>query len=134
MGDPFKRMAMGVCALASRRISTFRLSDNVTWLRPGGLSPTVTLPHALLEATCDWQRWCEGISLSRPRGQLRLQLSSADQFRIDTRPDVIVTSPPYANRLDYTRMWAPESAVVLALVERSLDALPPFIGSNAIAR
>jgi hypothetical protein len=31
------------------------------------------------------------------------------------KPDCIVTSPPYANRLDYTRMWAPELEVVSAM-------------------
>ena len=128
--DSFQRFTIGICALASRRIATFRLSDNLTWLRPGGLKPATGLPAALTAALDEWTQWAQTISLSHPQGALTIRLSSAVDCEFKTKADVIITSPPYANRLDYKRMWAPETAVVLALVRTSLADLSPFIGTN----
>jgi DNA modification methylase len=47
--------------------------------------------------------------------------------------DLIITSPPYANRLDYTRMWAPELEVLAAMwKESSSEIKSAQIGSTVV--
>jgi hypothetical protein len=44
-----------------------------------------------------------------------------------------ITSPPYANRLDYTRMWGPESEVAAAMWDANVsDIQLRQIGSNVV--
>jgi hypothetical protein len=131
--QPFRRFAAGICALAARQLTTFRLSDNVTWLRPGGLTAPIALAAALRNALDEWTRWADDIGLSHPRGSMRLRLAAAAECE-DRGFDAVVTSPPYANRLDYVRMWAPETSVVRALVGEGLDNVGPFIGTNKVAQ
>src|SRR5262249_13411726 len=44
--------------------------------------------------------------------QFRLHVApmnpASNNFGSCPKADLVITSPPYANRLDYTRMWAPE--------------------------
>jgi hypothetical protein len=48
--------------------------------------------------------------------------------------DAIVTSPPYANRLDYTRMWAPETEVLAAMSGQDPGTIKEDqIGSTVVA-
>jgi hypothetical protein len=130
MRDPFRRFAIGICALAARQLATFRLSDNVTWLRPGGLAAPTRLSEVLNSTIDEWVQWATQTHVARPTGSLALQLSSISRYRPAETADLLVTSPPYANRLDYKRMWAPETAVVQALIDGSLSTIGPFIGSN----
>jgi hypothetical protein len=129
--DTFRRFAIGICALAARHLTTFRLSDNITWLRPGGLAAPIAFDAALRNALAEWTRWAAGICLSQPRGSMALSLAVITEYA-EKGFDAIVTSPPYANRLDYKRMWAPETSVVRALVRRGLHDVGPFIGTNTV--
>jgi hypothetical protein len=108
--------------LAARSIATFTLSDNITWLRPGGLVREAHVRGPLLQALQQWLSWCDREwAVDRPRasehqhyGSLAVYKGDAcdpNTFPADLVVDAIVTSPPYANRLDYGRMWAPELAV-----------------------
>jgi hypothetical protein len=49
--------------------------------------------------------------------------------------DAIITSPPYANRLDYTRMWAPELEVLSTMWGTDSTAIKDAqIGSTVVER
>ena len=37
--------------------------------------------------------------------------------------DLVITSPPYANRLDYTRLWAPELQLLAAMLDFDPDSI-----------
>lgn len=135
--DGFGRFAIGIAALAARRFATFRLSDNLTWLRPGGIPAQTAVDTALGNALSEWQRWAGALNDSlASRGAAQTRLASVSQLAAENRlresADFLVTSPPYANRLDYRRLWAPETAAVMALCGRALDDVQGFIGGNEI--
>jgi hypothetical protein len=49
--------------------------------------------------------------------------------------DAIVVSPPYANRLDYSSMWAPESEILAALFDKPTAYLKDEqLGSTVVTR
>lgn len=133
------RFSLGITALAARRFATFRLSDNLTWLRPGGVPSDVSVPEALAEALEEWVSWCRTLrEVPSTRGVLQTRLSSvldlANERKLQNDADYVITSPPYANRLDYRRMWAPETAAVLALCGAQIDEVRGFLGSNEVLR
>jgi hypothetical protein len=115
---PLTRLAASLAVLAARRISCFRRSDNATWLKEGGLSQNQRLFDALKQALDEWCKYADSrLPILRARskaGSLRLSWTdSTAANRFSQGPyNLVVTSPPYANRLDYTRLWAPELAVV----------------------
>jgi len=128
--DQLQRFAIGICALAARRLSTFRLSDNVTWLRPGGLARPEAVADHLMVSLGEWEQWARQVEIGRPRGSLRTRLVSVTELTVRGGANLVITSPPYANRLDYQRMWAPETAVVQAVVGCIMNGADQFIGTN----
>ena len=115
------RLGASLAVLAARQISCFRRSDNVTWLKEGGLEPSQSLYDAIKDALNVWCKYADGrrpILAKQPRiGSLRLTWAdSAKGGQYSPRlHDLVITSPPYANRLDYTSLWAPELAVAAQL-------------------
>jgi hypothetical protein len=68
-------------------------------------------------------------------GELHVQKTNASigDFGAAPKADAIVTSPPYANRLDYTRMWAPESEIAAAIWDTNISNIQARqIGSNVV--
>ncbi len=118
--DRFPRFAIGICALAARRLAAFAVSDNLTWLVPGGHQKSPHVEAALTAALHEWSAWANqlatrrGGSLKTALVDVRHQVGRADY-------DLVVCSPPYANRLDYYRMWGPENEVISALSATTLS-------------
>jgi hypothetical protein len=117
--SPEQIFAAALPVLAARDIACFRTSDNLTWIKRGGLQREGTIVRALNRALHSWVEFAaaQRTSAIGSDGELvaqRIDCARAD-FGFAPRPDVIITSPPYANRLDYTRMWAPESEVAAAM-------------------
>lgn len=116
------RFAASIPVLAARELTCFRESDNKTWLKKGGLLRKQNVYDAVLRALNTWLLFVreEAPRLDSPQvrpGVLRIAWMDAEKgyFAKFPRADIIVTSPPYANRLDYTRMWAPEIEVLSAM-------------------
>lgn len=150
-GDPFreretfsrmplrKRFAAAIPLLAAREIACFRSSDNQTWIKPGGLQrePHITAP--MKRAVASWlafaaanaDHYREG---GQPGQLLTMRMdAAAGDFATSPKVNAIVTSPPYANRLDYTRMWGPESQVAASIWDASVsDIQSRQIGSNVV--
>lgn len=134
--DPNALFYSGIALLAARLITTYRGSDNLSWLKPGGFrEPT---PFAQIVQNCceEWFAFAEGAAQSarHPKSiSCRISDIVAAGLPLRTMVDAIVTSPPYANRLDYTRMWAPEMAVFEALIGPSLSGLKrQQLGTNVV--
>jgi hypothetical protein len=134
-----KRFAAALPLLAARDLTCFRTSDNQTWIKPGGLQRETDILGPLLRALATWDAYAQQkvgqFSIDSLSGSLTVETMDAEagHFGASGTADVIITSPPYANRLDYTRMWAPESEVAAALWEGQVrDLQVRQIGSNVI--
>ena len=119
--------------LVARRLTAYTSSDNAAWIRPGGLSSSEEPTDLLREAFLQWSTYlCETYRTSRV-GDLKV---FTHDILVPTKRgpfDGTFFSPPYANRLDYIRMFAPE-AVVLENLTR-VDVMGrsrQLIGTNVV--
>jgi hypothetical protein len=90
-------------------------------------------------ALTEWLKFAESKNdeyrLKEQLGELysRRMNAAVGDFGSSPKVDAIITSPPYANRLDYTRMWGPESQVAATIWDEDIAAIQPQqIGSNVI--
>lgn len=126
---------LAVLVLASRRITCYVQSDNRTWLKSGGLDNKPRLTEAILQelnSLLDSQlsEICRNeIGLfGRPTETLKFSCTDISKVELSAYRNqcISITSPPYANRLDYSVMWGPELWV--------LSAALPFIDRESIQR
>lgn len=133
--EKYLRFAVAVLILAARRITCFQTSDNLTWLKPGGIAKEHRLCDPLREVLSQWNDWASAVT-TVPGGSLSIQSLNLERDSLSKRRkfDFVVTSPPYANRLDYSRLWAPEVAVLSELSGRGIEDLRTLaIGTNFVA-
>ncbi len=120
--------------LAARRFATFSQSDNVAWVKPGGLQNCGD-PRALIRTVfVEWRSYIEGTYDVTKAGSLVSIVADICRFHTRERFDGVVFSPPYANRLDYVRMWAPEASVYQAVLGEDPFALAPELIGTTIVR
>jgi hypothetical protein len=114
------RFAMAIPVLAARSISCYTASDNLTWLKKGGLQTKYDIYPILVCALQRWYEYAQELSHSNfdPSGELHVEYMNPviGHFGACPKPNLIITSPPYANRLDYTRLWAPELEVLATML------------------
>jgi DNA modification methylase len=134
-----KQFAAALPILAARDIACFRSSDNLTWMKPGGLQRELNIREPLKRALTGWLKFAQHkaaeTGTNRGFGELLVERMNATDGDFGSSPKVaaVVTSPPYANRLDYTRMWGPESQVAAALWDADIaDIQLRQIGSNVV--
>jgi hypothetical protein len=116
------RFAACLPVLAARELVCYRSTSNRTWPKRGGLAPETGIYAIVLRCIEDWLVFaqCEykrNANLNTQHGSFLISRVDAEEG-IDTgggQVDVAVTSPPYANRLDYTALWAPELQVASAM-------------------
>jgi hypothetical protein len=132
------RFASALPVLAARQLTCFRSSDNFTWLKRGGLQREQSIQSAILRALEGWGAYARDQSAGGKAGHignLRVSWMDAERgyFADCKKVDVLVTSPAYANRLDYTSLWAPELAVVAEMFGiRSDEIKATQIGSTVV--
>lgn len=137
-GDHRKKFAAALICTVARELVCFRSSDNHTWNRPGGLQRDIDFVAVVRTGLANWLKFANAaasFSHDGPVGTLEIRSLNAkvDRFGSGLRFDLIVNSPPYANRLDYKRMWAPETAVAGELWGHRLEQLDfNQVGSNVI--
>ena len=134
-----KRFAAAIPLLAARDIACFRSSDNYTWIKPGGLQREAKIIDPIRRALATWLSFANNSAQSATDsvewGELHAQTMDAasGEFGLARKADAIITSPPYANRLDYTRMWGPESEVAAAIWTAGTSEIQlNQIGSNIV--
>jgi len=119
--------------LSARRLGTFSSSDNVTWAKPGGMIAPVDIAEENRSAFRMWSDYIESIYGNCRNGTLTV--ISEDFFTVPIRKtfEGMFFSPPYANRLDYLRLWAVESAVYGEVVgQEPFKVSKNIIGSNVV--
>jgi len=133
------RFAACLPVLAARSLTCFRASDNITWLKKGGLMRQTSIYEPIMRALDLWCRFAEETNFTkygkRALGAISVCRMNAEEglFGGSPRADMIITSPPYANRLDYTRMWAPELEVISAMWEGNSSEIKAMqIGSTVV--
>ncbi|MCA9139599.1 MAG: hypothetical protein KDB00_22655 [Planctomycetales bacterium] len=125
------RFGAAIAILAARDIACFRTSDNVTWLKPGGVARSYRIVKPLEKSLAKWNEYAEQTAEGNERirnstsGSLNIELMNVAQGNLgrSRKSPWIITSPPYANRLDYTRMWAPEIQVLATMSGANPDEM-----------
>jgi hypothetical protein len=103
--------------LVARRLTTYTASDNAAWIRPGGLSSGEDPAELLHEAFLQWSHYLYETYRTSRIGSLRVWTHDVLTPLSGGPFDGAFFSPPYANRLDYIRMFAPEAAVLEILAK-----------------
>lgn len=122
MDDLSKVFATAILVLAARQFVCHRPSKNTTWIKKGGILPQVDLRNLLRDFAKTWLdhalELSDGWNLDCS-GEFTISTAVSDwTLRGNQEKPIIrgvITSPPYANRLDYSVMWAPELAVLCEL-------------------
>lgn len=103
-----------VIILCVRPLSTASAAPtNTTWYRPGGVSSEKDIRDIIVEKVSKLKSYYEyyyepGEGIRGGRCYFSTQDARTIQLKGKRQVDTIVTSPPYANRYDYTTMYAPE--------------------------
>lgn len=124
------RFELAIVLLAARQITCYRSSDNVTWLKKGGLLRESRIVEPVERALARWLNYANEMytrirSHSAEIGSLSVQPMNVVEGLLGNAPKahVIITSPPYANRMDYTKLWAPECEVLAVLCGTSVEQI-----------
>lgn len=127
-----ERFGLAMLVYVARQIACFRTTDNATWPKPGGLARQLGVGDPLTAGIEDW------LAYARDRANREGSLTVA-QIDITSphdvhypQADLVVTSPPYANRLDYARMWGPELAVLNAMEVLGVQPAGTQLGTNEV--
>lgn len=130
MGDPSIVFSTAMLVLAARQFVCHRASKNTTWVKKGGIIPQVDLRNLLRDFAESWRDYSLGgdnsLSLCR-LGELTISTAVSDWTLGGAKEQPVIkgviTSPPYANRLDYAVMWAPELTVLCELFGEDRDKI-----------
>lgn len=95
-----------------RNYSSFVDSQNPTWIKEGGISSSKDLEEIVTECVDIFYNYYlkayHNIN-EKKKGRCVIGVKNATKLRLKNQVDVILTSPPSPNRLDYHRLFAPEN-------------------------
>lgn len=95
-----------------RAFSSVTKSDNPTWLKNGGISSGRRLEEIVEESLIAFIKYYSVYDDSRivttKKGKCIFSAQNANKIKLKNKVDLIITSPPYCNRLDTMRQYAPE--------------------------
>lgn len=132
--DDRLRFAAAITVLAARDLACFRATDNLTWLKPGGLSRHSRAIEPLRGALRSWMSYAAAAKVAG-NGRVLSRLMDVAKGDVSDSPKAswIITSPPYANRLDYSRLWGPELNILGTMCRSSPDKIKAAqIGSTVV--
>jgi hypothetical protein len=115
---------IGIILLSARSIACTRSTDNPTWARPGGLARETRIAPAVRRTLDVYEEYVlrniDRLSIKQI-GKITVRRTNVAKAAIAEFPmaNAIITSPPYANRLDYTKLWAPETEALGVMCNRS---------------
>lgn len=120
----------GIIILSIKSFSSFTLSKNPTWIRQGGITSNKTLSEVINNKISLIENYYNAYPPMITKGDCILGINDAKQLHIEEKVDLILTSPPYCNRLDYIKKYSPEhlflSKVGYPLLKEGL------IGTNVV--
>ena len=109
--DSIAALIKAILLLAIRNFSSFVKTKNPTWLKPGGLRPKVSAEQAFRSAINQLDVFYQHVYAKHSTikgGRIVLTDYDASQSAPGCRVDVVITSPPFCNRVDWDRIYAPE--------------------------
>lgn len=130
---------LAVVVLSARRIALYSHSDNATWLKPGGVERNINIVQEIWQEIDNLIEWVKELgeiygrdTFFRSESRIGLHSVNICQSVVSqaNEAELGVCSPPYANRLDYSAMWAPELHV-LARLTANVD--PRVVKENQVA-
>ncbi len=91
--------------------SVSKSQSNITWNKPGGLSSDKKINQIILESMYSYLSFYDyfyaDVKIVKG-GKIAFLIEDASELKLSEKVNSIFTSPPYANRYDYVRMYAPE--------------------------
>lgn len=104
--------------LCVRPLSSTTKSKNPTWLKFGGVSSGKNLQEIIREKLTrfdEYYRHYYASSHIKKKGQCIIINQNATKLRLPQKVDLILTSPPYCNRLDPIVQYGPENYFLCTL-------------------
>ena len=104
-------LTKAVLLLAIRHFSSFIRTKNPTWFKPGGLRPRITAKQGFRSAIERLGKFYQHTYAKQSEikgGRILLTDYDASRSAPRCKVDVIITSPPFCNRVDWDRLYAPE--------------------------
>jgi hypothetical protein len=110
-------IAIYLAAVGRIRLHKRLAGSNPTWVKRPHAAVDGVSTKAAIRSTLDIARqFAVTLPDIHPGNRTRCRWASVQEFGIETGSvDVILTSPPYANRTDYVRHYLPGSELLLAL-------------------
>ena len=109
----FQIFVLAIIVFSARSLIAYTQSRNVTWTKKGGYTRYSSIADPIRAALQNWKRYSEEAIRNKilKNGKIIIETNSIQESLPNTKftPDTIITSPPYANRLDYSSMWGPEA-------------------------
>ncbi len=134
-GQSVGTLTKAILLLAIRDFSSFVKTKNPTWLKSGGLRPKRTAKQALKSAIDRLDLFYQevyGEDTDLKGGDIILTANDASRFTPKRKVDVVVTSPPFCNRVDWDRLYAPEHYFLSAV--SVWHTRTEFLGTTAVHR
>ncbi len=121
----------GAFILALRRNACIAISSNPTWLKEGGIIPGTEIKQTFLSAYDFIVRWHEDTYLEKRTAKYgHVSHKNVNDMNKPNYYDICIVSPPYCNRLDYKRMFAPEYYFLRTFVQTGNNDY--FMGNNEV--
>ena len=100
-----------ILKLSIRKFASFIKTKNPTWLKPGGLRPKISAEEAFRDAIKRLEAFYQCVYPRQRKiqgGHIILTDYDASKESPKCKVDVVMTSPPFCNRVDWDRIYAPE--------------------------
>jgi hypothetical protein len=130
---PVARLTKAILLLSVRGFSSFVRTKNPTWLKPGGLRPKVSAKEvfgAAINRLGDFYQKVYGEDPPAHGGRIILTRFDATSAAPNLGTDVVATSPPFCNRVDWDRLYAPEHFFLSAVGVWHTGS--EFLGTTAV--
>jgi hypothetical protein len=130
---PIAVLTKAVLLLAVRNFSSFVRTKNPTWLKPGGLRSNVSAKEAFRPAIKRLDNFYQDAYANHgpvKGGYITLTDYDASRSGPEHEVDVVVTSPPFCNRVDWDRLYAPEHFFLSAV--GVWHTRTEFLGTTAV--
>jgi hypothetical protein len=126
-------LVKAILLLAIRNFSSFAKTMNPTWLKPGGLRPKISAEKAFrfaIERIDAFYQHAYTKHSEIKGGRIVLTDHDASRRAPGCKVDAVMTSPPFCNRVDWDRIYAPEHFFLEAV--GVWNTKTQFLGTTAV--
>ncbi len=130
---PVTIILKAIILLSIRDFSSFVKTKNPTWLKPGGTRRNITVEQAFSYAINMLENYYQHTYCGYQAikgGEINLTDRDCTKYVPKSGVDIVLTSPPYCNRVDWDRLYAPEHYFLRAVGVWHTRC--EFIGTTAV--